>query len=690
MSIVIKNLTLKNFLSIGQVTQAVDFNRRDLTLILGENLDLGGDGARNGTGKTTIIQGLSYALFGTAINQIKKDNLINRTNGKGMVATVEFTASGREYKVVRGRKPNILKFYIDGKEQEQDDNSQGDSRETQDAIERVLDMTPDMFRQIVALNTYNEPFLAMKVADQRTIIEQLLGITLLSEKAEAIKELNKATKDDILKEEFRIRGVEEANRKIGEQIDSLKKRQKLWTAKRDEDLATLTGSWTELQKVDIAAELAAHRALAEWVRVKAIHDTHTALVARQTAWRQKRDREAADLQTSLDALGGVDISTELAAHRALAEYNIAVAALSEYTTAVSRLNRDLEKERKNLSKLTAEVAALEDHKCYACGQDLHDSSHSEVLDKKSAAKAESAGLIEEYTRELQALEASKPILPAKPTTVYKTEAEAIKHSSELANLQDKIRAKLEEVDPYLDQLAEVAPLLTPLGPVPKTVYDTEAEAMEHQGKVKNVEDQLSRRAAEVDPYAEQIQEMATSGLEQVDYTELNRLTRVLQHQDYLLDLLTNKKSFVRKRIIEQNLSYLNTRLGHYLDRMGLPHQVVFQNDLSVEITELGRETDFDALSRGERNRVIVGLSLAFRDVWESLYNPINLLFVDELIDNGMDTVGVENGIALLKHMVRNRNKSVWLVSHRDELSGRVDNIVKVVKESGFTSIYREG
>ena len=66
--ITLKNITLRNFLSIGQVTQAVCFDRQDLTLILGENLDLGGDGARNGTGKTTLIQGLSYALFGVPIN----------------------------------------------------------------------------------------------------------------------------------------------------------------------------------------------------------------------------------------------------------------------------------------------------------------------------------------------------------------------------------------------------------------------------------------------------------------------------------------------------------------------------------------------------------------------------------------------------------------------------------------------
>ena len=75
--IVLKNLTLRNFLSVGNVTQAVNFDNKDLTLILGENLDLGGDGARNGVGKTTMIQALSYSLFGSPINNIRKDKKVN-------------------------------------------------------------------------------------------------------------------------------------------------------------------------------------------------------------------------------------------------------------------------------------------------------------------------------------------------------------------------------------------------------------------------------------------------------------------------------------------------------------------------------------------------------------------------------------------------------------------------------------
>ena len=92
MGFIIRDLTVKNFMSVGNATQAIRFNRNDLTLVLGQNLDLGGDdtGARNGTGKTTIINALSYALYGEALTRIRKENLINKTNAKNMMVTIEF------------------------------------------------------------------------------------------------------------------------------------------------------------------------------------------------------------------------------------------------------------------------------------------------------------------------------------------------------------------------------------------------------------------------------------------------------------------------------------------------------------------------------------------------------------------------------------------------------------------------
>ena len=251
-------------------------------------------------------------------------------------------------------------------------------------------------------------------------------------------------------------------------------------------------------------------------------------------------------------------------------------------------------------------------------------------------------------------------------------------------LQEAVQAK-EEHDTLLGELQQANLGLGKLGPKPETFYDKESDAIHHQATVDNLIKQLTTKAAEVDPYVEQIAEMQSTALEEISYDTLNDLSNLRDHQEFLLKLLTNKDSFIRKRIIDQNLSYLNARLGQYLDRIGLPHTVKFNNDLTVSITELGRDLDFDNLSRGERNRLILGLSFAFRDVWESLYSPINTLFIDELIDSGLDTMGVENAVAILKDMSRRRQKSIWLVSHREELAGRVPQVLKVVKENGFTT-----
>ena len=195
----------------------------------------------------------------------------------------------------------------------------------------------------------------------------------------------------------------------------------------------------------------------------------------------------------------------------------------------------------------------------------------------------------------------------------------------------------------------------------------------------------SSKKDEEDPYQAQIDDLENSAKQEINWEQVNTLTSLKEHQEFLLKLLTNKDSFIRKKIIDQNLAYLNNRLTYYLDKLGLPHSVTFLNDLSVEITQLGQDLDFDNLSRGERNRLILGMSFAFRDVWESLYQNINLLFIDELIDSGMDSNGVENSLAVLKKMGRERDKNIYLISHKDELIGRVNNVLKVVKENGFTS-----
>ncbi len=578
----IKNLTVKNFMSVGNQTQAVDFDTQQITLVLGENLDQGGDdsGSRNGTGKTTIINALSYALYGLALTNIKRNNLINKTNSKGMLVTLSFEKDGREYKIERGCSPNILKFYVDGQEQEMLDESQGDSRKTQEDIQDLLGMSHNMFKHILALNTYTEPFLSMRVNDQKDIIEQLLGITILSEKAETLKEQIRKTKENITEENAKLTAQQSSNEHIGSTIRSLELKESAWKEKQSQDIEKLRKGIDELEHLDIDSELDSHEKLSNWT-----------------------------------------------------EHNNAIMALKK---ELSTLEPALVRADKSVNKVNKDIAELEDAVCYTCGQELHADKKAEIAERKS------------------------------------------KELTDAKSYQEEINGKVKDVMASLDSIGDI-------NGKPTTFYETAKEAYDHRSNVENLQKALISKQEENDPYAEQIKDLKETAIQEIDWATINTYTDLKDHQEFLLKLLTNKDSFIRKKIIDQNLAYLNNRLTTYLDKLGLPHQVVFKNDLAVEITQLGQDLDFDNLSRGERNRLILGMSFAFRDVWESLYQNINLLFIDELIDNGLDTAGVENALTVLKKMGRERQKNVYLISHKDELVGRVTHVLKVIKENGFTS-----
>ena len=581
-------LTIKNFMSIGNVTQSLNFSKDDLVLVLGENLDLGGNDNRNGVGKSTIVNALSYALYGSALTNIKKDNLINKSNMKGMLVTLKFEVNGKGYTIERGRKRNIFKFIEDGKEEEDDgevekdtDESQGEGRHTQEEIIRTIGITHDMFKHILALNTYVEPFLALRTNDQRVIIEQLLGITKLSEKAEKLKDEAKITRDEIKEEEFRIAATSAANKRI------------------EQNIATL--------------------------------------VSKSTAWDREKTKKINDLQASIMEFMSVDIDAEIELHKSRKEVDDLTAEYRSLAKELSTLENDVTSTTRTITRLDKVLVSSVQKICPTCSQEMDKDTHEQVHNEYIA-----------------------------------------QHLEEKKKLVDKT-AKRDEVKTLATTVKSMIPTL------PDTFYDTIDEAYKHKTTMSTLGNSLESELAAENPYTEQIESLKNDSLQEIDFTVMNKLVLLRDHQEFLLKLLTNKDSFIRKKIIDQNLSYLNHRLAHYLTEIGLPHLVKFKSDLEVEITMYGKEFDFDNLSRGERTRLILSLSWSFRDVFESLNMPINLLFVDELLDNGLDSSGVEASLAILKKMSREK-RNIFLISHRDELVGRVATIMKVVKEGGYTTI----
>lgn len=183
----------KNFLSTGNVFTEIDFTKNRTTLIIGEN----------GAGKSTILDALSFSLYGKPFRKINKPQLINTINGKGLLVELEFSIGKRKYKVIRGIKPNVFEIYCDDKLINQD----SEAKEYQEMFEKnILKLNHKSFCQIVVLGSASfVPFMQLPAAHRREVIEDLLDIQIFSTMNNLLKEKISKNKSDISEADYNIR-----------------------------------------------------------------------------------------------------------------------------------------------------------------------------------------------------------------------------------------------------------------------------------------------------------------------------------------------------------------------------------------------------------------------------------------------------------------------------------------------------
>jgi len=190
--IVFKSVQWKNFLSTGNSPNKVLLNRSQTTLIIG----------KNGEGKSTILDALCFSLFGKPFRNINKGQLVNSINGKGCVVEIEFDINGKEYKIIRGIKPNVFEIWQDGEMINQD----AASRDYQKILEQqVLKLNYKTFTQVVILGSASfVPFMQLPTSQRREVIEDILDIRIFSTMNSLLKERVQETKDAIIKIENEI------------------------------------------------------------------------------------------------------------------------------------------------------------------------------------------------------------------------------------------------------------------------------------------------------------------------------------------------------------------------------------------------------------------------------------------------------------------------------------------------------
>ena len=704
MNIEFIELKLKNFLSYGNVEQIIKLNKDPYTLITGINKDESDDmGAKNGLGKTSIFNALHYCLYGKAIgNKVTLPNLVNNINKKNMYVSLTFRKDDTFYRIERGRSPYFVKFFKEN--DEITDETLGDSRDTQDVIEEVIGMGEELFNQTVLL-TKNVPiFMDQTTANQKLIIEKVLGVDIITKKIESLKEKIKIVKGDISNEEFKIQTINTQNETtLGNykvQLDSFKQKATDWSTKREEELRDKKFAIEQADSIDYNRQYNILKAWEKYNKDKILYLSN----------KQEHDL----LQSQYDLIGKkiIDCGKTLLEYQNIDieqnkknfEYNEQIKVKQDELNKrrlekkaeedkYKKLCQDIDSKNKEKDKLQKTIDSLAANKCPVCGQPMNQ--------QESATKMiDYVKQMEELDKEIHSIDMD--IMEVNNNiqsnfkdvtdndyelahTDFKTIQEMYEYMNKMSAMEKDIlmnKNKLSELEIKL-KATDVSDVKEP---EEHSCFKDESEMYAFKAKIESFKEDVKRLESETEnPYTKSVTEIeeAMNKIIPADDATLKELENNQKHNEILLKLLNSPTSYIRQAILDKSIDYLNQRIKIYLNKLGSTLAVKFNSDMTLNIVRNGVE--FGYISSGETGRVSMALTFAFRDAYESLSDKkINLLMIDELIDGiGLDENGKKD---LVKCIFEDKSRNIFVVSHDAQVAEKFQNKLNIVKERGFSTV----
>lgn len=729
-------LTLRNFLSYGNNTTKLKLDFSKPTLIVGKNYDsvVNGQIDSNGSGKSAILNAISFCLYDKTISDIDKSEVVNYINDKNMEVSVVFENNGIFYKVERYRKNkgkggDGVRIFINEKANSFNsthDKTPDSVSNANAKIAEILGIPFEIFSRIVVFSATFEPFLSLpsshaSKANQRDIIEELFGLTELTVKAEKLKteiSSTKAALNTLVTKNDRISA--ERNR-YSEQLSSTVAKRDAWdtnqkaiikdTKARLKSLSVINFDEIEAVLNDIQdAKTQLNNKKNEVVLLKKDLSSITENNRSFNDWKVSNAAKIEKLEDDLYRLSEIDV-----------DHYIKIK--NEITTLSAELNecenerKPLVKDRENLDalikKLEEEVEHLSGSKCPYCNQTFVEAKDklSEIKEQLYNAKDKLNSVNGQITRltnkRIQILDSLTPLQKIDMVDTDDLSASIIRKKSELETISTQvnpftIKDSMATEGQIMDVMAEIESLdllVTEkekgLLSFPYEQFDINGWSKETLQKLSNEIDKLCDKMEDqksatnpFDSIVDEITNTINTKLELPDTDKADKLSILLDHQEFLLKLLTKKDSFVRKALLNKNIPFLNTRLAHYLEVIGMTHKVVFNEEMGVNISSFGTKWSFSNLSTGQKARVNLALSFAFRDVLQARFSKINFCILDECLDYGLGNVGVQLAAKMVKNIAVSEGLSMFVISHKDEISNMFDSKLEVELREGFTNIVK--
>lgn len=534
------------------------------------------------THNTTIVNAITYCIYDKPLSKISKDNLVNNINNKDMEVSIEFeTGDNHQYCIKRYRKHKQLSgngviLLVDGV-----DKSRGP--QTNEDIEKIIGIPYELFIRIVVFSASHTGFLNLPVShptspSQKGLIEELFGLTILTEKSELLKKQIKETQLQL-------------------------------------DIAN------QIIEKTIALEEKNKQLLAQFIK-------------NSQQWEIAQQNKIEKLIVETKQYKHFDFDQEIENQQKINEFDTQLIELINQLSNNKKQTAQLFNQHKKLSN---ELDHLNDHKCPYCLQQYADSTKQ----------------IEINVSQLKTIESDIEQL--------------VEKNAEL-NLQI---AKITQSQQQIIDLVK---------------FENVNSAVAAFNRFTSSDQQLEQLIKETNPHLSSIEQLKTTVDQTIDYDHVNNLTKLSEHQKFMLKLLTRKDSFVRKHLINGNLPVLNQRLLHYTSQLGLPLVVEFNQQMEPTISKFGRQVDYDNLSSGQAARVNFALSFAFKDIREMQSNKINITLLDEVLDHGLDSVGIELAVKMVKSNQQQQQTSVFVITHRSEIMTMFPNVMTIEMKDQFSSI----
>ena len=737
-----KEIEISNFWSFGKKPTIVNLDKNQTALIIGDNRDTGDAGnSRNGVGKSTIYQAIIYALFGKGTQDVKQDEFINITNGKKMSVRLKFDVNGDECEVLRQRKPNNLEFTVNGESYTRDSLANTDSE-----IKNKIGMNHSIFLNTMFMSPDVTPFLAMKPAEQRNFIEEILSLDTLSMRAETLKALKKDNDAEIKIEEASINKDIQHNESVNSQIEEQNRKSEEWLRKQQSTIDTYKEEIEKLNKIDVGHQQRIIEAIegiksdidknkSQWAnieqQIKSLVDkekTYTNLQTNLYNLKERLERWDKDTQSKLetaqkkiDEFESIDIDKAIEVNESLEKVDQEIA---EHKKQLDEVKSNLESAKKEYSKFEKEEKDLDKGVCPYCEQSYH--SEDQVNYVKGELKRYD-GIINEYSREFSDIEQKLEELNSNrkqiiedignltPDYIEKLFNEAEKNRETKNSLENQDNPYIANINEMLEQYEsktiddlnkyfteiiqsstnEKENLERQIDDIDKTIQDLKEQLEENVSQQKFDKVELDNIQETINSYKSELKvleseknphvqniETLNGQMKTIDESKLKDLQNKSEHYKVLTRLLTDNKSFIRKNIVDQYIPFINSRINYYLDYLDAPHFVEIQNDMSVEILYMNRNVSYGSASKGESLRLNLASCLAFRDIVSMMGKSSNILLLDEFLDSGGDDAFFHKAISILTNYCEN----VFMISHRDLIKDYVDTTMTVVKQNGFSRL----